>query len=752
MVSKKKVLLFCFDSFLLQYPLFFQATLHYSYNLIPTLPSPSLPSPGRFLLLLLLPLPFVATMRNENGARNKAIFVGAMLLLFTMVDYITTPDQVSSLEGAALERSTATLEKRAARLQGILETIAEELAAMPSVESPLTAFGAHLKAAEARTEEDVTSTHDALETLIEENYDKLETWVHTLDSTCGRNSHAGKHAKPIPLHPLGGQGEVFEQAQPDEPANLDTDTINYSAYHAEEEADPCESLSAADKPACQMEEVKAAFLHAWKPYKEHAWGEDELRPITKRKRNWGNEKTGIGLSILDAMTTMHIMGLTEEFEDARKWVKSTMSTEINVRASTFEYTIRGVGALLSAYELSGEKHPEFLDKAKELADKLMNAYETPTGIPHSMVNLVTLEHLNPSWTAGSAVLSEFATVQLELRTLSYHTEKSNYDEKATWIMDILEGKGPEDYLCPTYLSTDAAKWTSTHVTLGALGDSYFEYLLKQYLLTGKTERRYRVMYEKAVKGIVSHMLKKSYPSGQAYVAELKNRDVGGTSNKMDHLACFTGGMFALGVSKMGNPTVENGVPSDDLLSHAEALADTCYLMYKQQPTGIAPEVVFFHGGQDMEASQKTPYYLLRPEAVETFMYLWRLTKKEKYRRYGWEVFRSILRWCKVKGGGFSGLKNVLVVPPEMDDSQQTFWFAETLKYLYLLFADDSVLDLDEWVFNTEGHPLKIRERDPLDVWPTKRKTARKASLVKHIDERVEDHIRKFMEKRAREQE
>ena len=319
-----------------------------------------------------------------------------------------------------------------------------------------------------------------------------------------------------------------------------------------------------------------------------------MKPLSKTFANWGRgaqgsvAEAGMGLTMFDALTTMHIMGLEEEFDEVRHWVKTEMRTDLNVYASTFEYTIRVVGGLLSAYELSGEKHPELLAKAKEVADRLLPAYDTPTGIPHAMVNLASGEHRNPSWTAGASILSEFATVQLELRTLSYHTKDSFYDEKATWINDVIDGRAPEDYLCPTHMSTINGMWTTQHVTVGALGDSYYEYLLKQYLLTGNSERRYRLQYEKASRGIVEKLVRKSYPSGQAYVAELKNREDPSTVvNKMDHLACFTGGMLALGAHKLGHPTIQNGLTNDKLIETAEELASTCYLMYTQQATGMS---------------------------------------------------------------------------------------------------------------------------------------------------------------------
>lgn len=62
--------------------------------------------------------------------------------------------------------------------------------------------------------------------------------------------------------------------------------------------------------------------------------------------------------------------------------------------------------------------------------------------------------------------------------------------------------------------------------------------------------------------------------------------------------------------------------------------------------------------------------------------------------------------------GYAGLKDVTVVPPPNDNTMQSFWLAETLKYLWLLFAPNTTISLDEWVLNTEAHPLRIVKQLP----------------------------------------
>ena len=100
--------------------------------------------------------------------------------------------------------------------------------------------------------------------------------------------------------------------------------------------------------------------------------------------------------------------------------------------------------------------------------------------------------------------------------------------------------------------------------------------------------------------------------------------------------------------------------------------------------------------------------LLRPEVVESLFYLHRATGDPIYREWGWNIFRAIDRWAKAPGGGYLVTQQVNSLPPVLGHKMESFFLAETLKYLFLLFSDDpQLLPLDKWVFNTEAHPLPI---------------------------------------------
>jgi Glycosyl hydrolase family 47 len=124
-------------------------------------------------------------------------------------------------------------------------------------------------------------------------------------------------------------------------------------------------------------------------------------------------------------------------------------------------------------------------------------------------------------------------------------------------------------------------------------------------------------------------------------------------------------------------------------------------------TGISAEYVQFEPGQDFQIGRGAPHYLLRPEAVESFFILNYLTGDPVYREWGWEVFQSIEKYCKTEAG-YGSLGNVQDTTGRPRDKMESFFLAETLKYLYLLQDPDTQVDiLNKHVFNTEAHPMRI---------------------------------------------
>uniref|UniRef100_A0A8C1GGZ6 alpha-1,2-Mannosidase n=1 Tax=Cyprinus carpio TaxID=7962 RepID=A0A8C1GGZ6_CYPCA len=381
--------------------------------------------------------------------------------------------------------------------------------------------------------------------------------------------------------------------------------------------------------------IKEMMQFSWDNYKRYAWGSNELRPVSKQGHSSNLFGSLKGATIVDALDTLYIMEMYDEFEAATEWVERNLDFNMNAEISVFEVNIRFVGGLLSAYYLSGKE--VFRRKAVELGEKLLPAFKTPTG------------------------------------------------------------------LYPNYLNPNSGQWGQHHVSVGGLGDSFYEYLLKAWLMSDKTDEEGKKLYYDALQAIEKNLIRKS-SGGLTYIAEWKG---GLLEHKMGHLTCFAGGMIALGA---------DGAPDDKTGHQMELAAEitrTCHESYTRTSMKLGPEAFRFDGGVEAIATrQNEKYFILRPEVIETYMYMWRFTHDPKYRQWGWEAVQALEKYCRVVGG-YSGVRDVYANTPNHDDVQQSFYLAETLKYLYLLFSDDDHLPFEHWVFNTEAHPLPvIKKQNP----------------------------------------
>uniref|UniRef100_A0A8C6JQB0 alpha-1,2-Mannosidase n=2 Tax=Melopsittacus undulatus TaxID=13146 RepID=A0A8C6JQB0_MELUD len=450
----------------------------------------------------------------------------------------------------------------------------------------------------------------------------------------------------------------------------------------------------------KRDKIKEMMKHAWDNYKRYAWGLNELKPISKQGHSsnlFGNIQ---GATIVDALDTLYIMEMKEEFKEAKEWVEKNLDFNVNAEISVFEVNIRFVGGLLSAYYLSGEEI--FRKKAVELGEKLLPAFNTPTGIPWALLNIKSGIGRNWPWASGgSSILAEFGTLHLEFVHLSHLSGNPVFAEKVMNIRKVLNRLDKPEGLYPNYLNPSSGQWGQHHVSIGGLGDSFYEYLLKAWLMTDKTDEEGKKMYYDAVQAIETHLIRKS-SGGLTYIAEWKG---GLLEHKMGHLTCFAGGMFALGA---------DGAPNDRTGHHIELgaeIARTCHESYDRTSMKLGPEAFRFDGGVEAIATrQNEKYYILRPEVIETYMYMWRLTHDPKYRQWGWEAVEALEKHCRVDGG-YSGIRDVYNNHESHDDVQQSFFLSETLKYLYLLFSEDDLLPFEHWVFNTEAHPLPVLHKD-----------------------------------------
>lgn len=486
----------------------------------------------------------------------------------------------------------------------------------------------------------------------------------------------------------------------------------------------------------RAEQVKEAFLHAYRGYQQYAAPSDELLPITNTAVNNFN---GWGLQLIDALDTMWIMDLKDEFLDAMPLVANmTFHLSDTQYAPFFETVIRYLGGLLSAYALSGE--PTLLARADDLGKMLLPAFKTPHGLPMYAVNTVT--GATKSGWSPDVLWAEALSCQLEYKYLAHLTGRREYYDHVERIMDIMQAAKVKDGMFPTKWKMLSGEPSNNQFSVGAFADSAHEYLLKQWLLTSRSETKAMNLYLKAASGILNHLLYLTPNRQLLYVTDTSGPDAI-PSHTFEHLSCFLPGLLALGAHSLP-------LSDDDRELHlwaAQGLAYTCWITYADHATGLGPDEMLMEDWDDDPSGARGRWvdhvkawkrngspggvppglrevqtkeraerdyitrqggYLLRPETVESFYLLWRLTGDEKWRDRGWSVFEAIEREAKTSSG-YASLSSVESSPAPKKNEMPSFFMAETLKYLYLLFREEDLIPLDQWVFNTEAHPLPIFE-------------------------------------------
>ncbi|KAL0279923.1 UNVERIFIED_CONTAM: hypothetical protein PYX00_001372 [Menopon gallinae] len=421
-----------------------------------------------------------------------------------------------------------------------------------------------------------------------------------------------------------------------------------------------------------------------------------LKPISKSYHDWFS----LGLTIVDALDTMYIMNLADHFQEARDWVDKSLNFNIHRDVNLFEVTIRVLGGLLSAYHLSNDTM--FLHKANDLGTRLLPCFNTESGVPYSDINLATLQAHSPKWSPDSST-SEVTTLQLEFRDLSRCTGNPKFEESVARVSLHVHHLEKTEGLVPIFINAQTGDFRSySTITLGARGDSYYEYLLKQWIQTGRTIDYLKDDYITAINGVQKLLVKRTSKNKLLFIGELLS---GGKDfkPKMDHLTCYLPGTLALGVLY--------GMPMEHM-ALAEELIYTCYLTYTRNPTFLAPEISYFNiqdsSQADIYVKTNDAHNLLRPEFVESLWAMYQITGNITYQNWGWRIFEAFERFTKVQNGytSIGNVKNEINTRPK--DMMESFFLGETLKYLYLLFGDNrKELNLKEYVLNTEAHPLPI---------------------------------------------
>ncbi len=415
------------------------------------------------------------------------------------------------------------------------------------------------------------------------------------------------------------------------------------------------------------EQVKQEALRSWQAYKQYAWGSDVLLPLSKGSKNWYDEP--LYISPIDAYSTLRVMGLDEEAKEIEQYVIDSLDFDKNIEVKVFEVNIRVLGGLLSMYQYTGNE--KILAKAEDFGRRLLPAFESATGMPAYWVNLKTGD------TRGDTInMAEAGTYLLEMGILSYFTSDPVFYQKAKGATMAAYNRRSEIGLIGERMDIQTGEWTnkSSHICAGI--DSYYEYLYKAWLIFGDPDLK--AAWDNSLSAI------------QKYIPEMKDsllwygRVDMETGEHISSVVTLYDAFFPGCLALSGN------------IKEAEQLQYTWDWLWNRY--GLEPMAYDYDKGEPTY-----PVYDLNPEIIESAYYLFHFTGDSLYFHMGETYWNDILKYCK-NDIAFNAIENV--VTKEKRDYMATYFFAETLKYFYLLFGDQGEFNFDDYIFTTEAHTFR----------------------------------------------
>lgn len=436
------------------------------------------------------------------------------------------------------------------------------------------------------------------------------------------------------LHPPKGSLKRFPRIQAHGPGILDDGTV------------------------AKRKVIKEAFIKSWNAYKTKAWGQDELAPLTGTPRK---SLAGWGAQLIDALDTLWIMDIKDEFYLAVREVATIDWAATTDRINLFETTIRYLGGLISAFELSDER--VLLYKAIELGDILYAAFDTPNRLPTQWIDVYKVQ-MGQQEADERISGAASGTLCLEFTRLTQLTGDSKYYDATERLKRFFHRHQNETDLpglWPHTMNFKSEKMDKAMYTLGAGSDSLYEYLPKMHALLGGLDPEYEKMLRDALEAVRDHLLFRPMNRKDENLllpgkATFNKNKVVELAGEMEHLACFAGGMYAL-----AGRLVDRG----HYVDVGSRLTRGCIWAYDSFDTNIMPEVSdvvtcekrnepcpYDEGALPSGRAKNLPdgfarvrdtRYQLRPEAIESVFYLWRITGDRKYRDAAWRMWEGIAR-------------------------------------------------------------------------------------------------------------
>jgi len=430
------------------------------------------------------------------------------------------------------------------------------------------------------------------------------------------------------------------------------------------------ALGATDKWKALGDDVRAQMVWAWAAYKDRCFGADQIKPVSGAGEAFFFPKgPPMGLTIVEALDTLHLMGLDTEVEDGVRWIADNLHFDIDGEVQVFETGIRMVGGLLSGW--CGTRDKTLLTLAKDLTDRLSPAFtKSPTGMPYRFVNLKTGAVRDPE-----SYPAEIGTYIAEWGTLSKAVGDQKYFDMAKRAMKALFDRRSKIDLVADTIDIETGQWKSRRASIGPPSDSYFEYLWDGWQLFGDADFRHG--YDVHTAAIIEHQA--ATKDGHLWFPQVDFETGAVLDHHQSELASFYAGLLAQGGDSARGK------------AYLESWAGV------QAKFGVLPE------GYDFEkAAPDRVTNELRPEFVDSCLNLFLLEPDNKYRELAcihWENMKSSSRAAY----GFTIIDDIIAKPMKQGDLCPGYWWSEQMKYYYLLFADCGRFDYKRNYLSTEGN-------------------------------------------------
>ncbi|MBA4805653.1 MAG: glycoside hydrolase family 47 protein [Brevundimonas sp.] len=419
-------------------------------------------------------------------------------------------------------------------------------------------------------------------------------------------------------------------------------------------------------------DVRAEFKWAWDHYVERAWGKDEINPVSGTSQSFFIEGHDLGLSLVEALDTLWLMELDAEFAAGVDWVKANLDFDVDAFAQTFETNIRLVGGLLSAHLASGD--PVLLAKAKDLADRLMKAFEaSPHGLPYRYVNLRTGAVRDPETN-----LAEIGTYAAEFGVLGRLTGDDRYYAAAKRAMKHALDRRSDLGLMAANIHAETGAFTSRNASIDVYADSFYEYLWDSWELFG--DREMKGWAGECLGAMVRHQGKRYRGELWFPMVDYGTGEVTGTSQTV--LGGYLAGLLGQAGFK---------AEGDDFLASYTAMQDRYT---------IIPESIDVTTGQPRGVRTG-----LRPEFADACLNLWLGDRDDRYRALAATHWRNMKATSKA-AYGYTALADITTRPVTQGDNCPGYWWSEQMKYYWLMFAEPRRVDFSRLVLSTEANVLR----------------------------------------------